>query len=224
MLIKDLANEEKPRERLLLYGKENISNEELLAIIIRNGTHNLSSKNLAAKVLSKFKKIENLKDANINNLMQIKGMGKVKSIEVLASIELGKRVYETLPSKDIKLNNSKKIYNEFKDLFIGQNQELFYSLYFDSKQKLLDYKLLFKGTLNFTTVHPREIFKEAFLLSASSIVLIHNHPSGDPTPSSPDIDITKQIESISKMMGIYLIDHIIIGKNKYYSFYENSHN
>ena len=224
MIIKEMAESEKPRERLLNNGRENLSNEEIIAIVLRTGTKEISSKMLATKILSKFKNISELRNANISNLTTIKGMGKIKSIELIAAIELGKRVYETVPNIYKKYENVNKIYEGFKDLIKDEKQENFYSLYFDTKQNLIDYKLLFKGTLNITTVHPRDIFKEAFLLNAASIIIIHNHPSGDPLPSKPDVDLTNQINTISKIMGINFLDHIIIGQDKYFSFYEESRN
>lgn len=224
MIIKEMAELEKPRERLLNNGKENLSNEEIIAIVLRTGTKEISSKMLATKILSKFKNISELRNANISNLTTIKGMGKIKSIELIAAIELGKRVYETVPNIYKKYENVSKIYEGFKDLIKDEKQEIFYSLYFDTKQNLIDYKLLFKGTLNVTTVHPRDIFKEAFLLNAASFIIIHNHPSGDPLPSKPDVDLTNQINTISKIMGINFLDHIIIGQDKYFSFYEESRN
>lgn len=224
MIIKEMAESEKPRERLLNNGRENLSNEEIIAIVLRTGTKEISSKMLATKILSKFKNISELKNANISNLTTIKGMGKIKSIELIAAIELGKRVYETVPNIYKKYENVNKIYEGFKDLIKDEKQENFYALYFDTKQNLIDYKLLFKGTLNVTTVHPRDIFKEAFLLNAASIIIIHNHPSGDPLPSKPDVDLTNQINTISKIMGINFLDHIIIGQDKYFSFYEESRN
>ena len=184
MIIKEMAELEKPRERLLNNGKENLSNEEIIAIVLRTGTKEISSKMLATKILSKFKNISELRNANISNLTTIKGMGKIKSIELIAAIELGKRVYETIPNIYKKYENVNKIYEGFKDLIKDEKQENFYALYFDTKQNLIDYKLLFKGTLNVTTVHPRDIFKEAFLLNAASFIIIHNHPSGDPLPSN----------------------------------------
>ncbi len=224
MIIKEMAELEKPRERLLNNGKENLSNEEIIAIVLRTGTKEISSKMLATKILSKFKNISELRNANISNLTTIKGMGKIKSIELIAAIELGKRVYETIPNIYKKYENVNKIYEGFKDLIKDEKQENFFALYFDTKQNLIDYKLLFKGTLNVTTVHPRDIFKEAFLLNAASFIIIHNHPSGDPLPSKPDVDLTNQINTISKIMGINFLDHIIIGQDKYFSFYEESRN
>ena len=111
----------------------------------------------------------------------------------------------------------------FKNIFTYEKQENFYAIYLDTKSKLISFKLLFKGTLNSSTVHPREIFKEAYLLSSSFIVCLHNHPSGDPNPSKEDIILTQNILELGYIHGIYLIDHIIVGNNKYFSFYENGY-
>ena len=122
----------------------------------------------------------------------------------------------------VYLTNPKSIINYFNNLFNGIKQELFYVIYLDNQKKYIDKKLLFKGTVNYSLVHPREIFKEAYMLSASYIICIHNHPSGNATPSSNDIELTERIKNIGNLHGIILIDHIIIGKNNYYSFYEDN--
>lgn len=220
VLIKDIPDYEKPRERLVNYGQESLSNEELIAIILRSGTKNYSSKYLANLILKEYKDISELKDASINKLCNIKGIGKTKAIELLAAIELGKRVFYFKNKKDIIFNSTEKIYNFFKYEFILEKQERFYVIFLDAKCKLISYKNLFTGSVNISNVHPREIFKEAFNASASSIICIHNHPSGDVTPSNSDIEITKSLMKIGKIMGIEVLDHIIIGNDKYYSFYE----
>lgn len=218
--IKDIPKNERPRERLIKYGVENLSNEELLSIIIKTGTKDYSSKAISQILLNEIKDIKNLKDITLNKLTNIKGIGKVKAIELLASIELGKRVFEEEKKAQIKLNNSSLIYEYFKDKLKNEKQENFYAIYLDSKSNLISYKLLFKGTLNSSCVHPREIFKYAHLESAYSIIVIHNHPSGDPTPSKEDEKTTKSLIEIGKLMSIPVVDHIIFGKNKYFSFYE----
>jgi DNA repair protein RadC len=220
VLIKDIPDYEKPRERLINYGQESLSNEELIAIILRSGTKNYSSKYLANLILKEYKDISELKNASINKLCNIKGIGKTKAIELLAAIELGKRVFYFKNKKDIIFNSTEKIYDFFKYEFVLEKQERFYVIFLDTKCKLISYKNLFTGSVNISNVHPREIFKEAFNASASSIICIHNHPSGDVTPSTSDIEITKSLMKIGKIMGIEVLDHIIIGNDKYYSFYE----
>ena len=221
VLIKDLPLLERPRERLLKYGPSNLSNEELLSIVLKNGTKNESVKELSNNILKNIDDITSLKYLTINKLTTINGIGKVKAITLLASIELGKRVYQSKDNNIVKLDTAKKIYEYIKKDLIDKKQEYFYCLYLDNKKNLIEKKLLFIGTLNNASVHPREIFKYAYLLSSHSIVCIHNHPSNDVLPSKDDISLTKKLVEIGKIQGINVIDHLIIGNNNYYSFYEN---
>ena len=222
-MIKDIIKSERPRERLLNAGASSLSNEELLSIILKTGTKNISEKDLSRTVLNEIHDITNLRDITYNKLIKIKGIGSVKAIELLASLELGRRVYYTSLKDKVKLNNSSIIFNYFKNLFINETQENFYALYLNTKMELISYKLLFKGTINTSVVHPREIFRHAFLESAYSVIVIHNHPSNNTTPSNEDTELTNKLFEIGNIMSIPLLDHIIIGKDNYYSFYENMH-
>ncbi len=222
-MIKDIIKSERPRERLLNVGASSLSNEELLSIILKTGTKNISVKDLSRTVLNEIHDITNLRDITYNKLIKIKGIGSVKAIELLASLELGRRVYYTSLKDKVKLNNSSLIFNYFKNLFINETQENFYALYLNTKMELISYKLLFKGTINTSVVHPREIFRHAFLESAYSVIVIHNHPSNNTTPSNEDTELTNKLFEIGNIMSIPLLDHIIIGKDNYYSFYENMH-
>lgn len=222
MHVRDIIEEERPRERFLRVGVTNLTNQELLAILIKTGTRELSSMDLALYLLNQVGGIHQLKNSNISQITDIKGIGLVKATEIICAIELGKRIYcNTLKHKE-KLMNAKEIYESSKYLFIGKMQEQFYCLYFNHKQELIERKLLFMGTINRSVVHPREVFKEAYISSASSIVCIHNHPSGDTKPSREDVIFTKSLIEIGKVSGIPVIDHIIVGDNSYYSFYENN--
>ena len=221
--IKDIVKTERPRERLLKGGVEKLNNEDLLAIILKTGTKDKNVKELALEVINYYGSFKNLKDITINQLTSIKGIGEVKAIELVAALEFGKRI---LLDNDMhtkkKLVNAKDIWNYTKYLFNGKQQEYFYALYFNNKQELIGKKILFIGTTNKSIVHPREVFKEAYLLSANSIVCMHNHPSGDTSPSMQDINFTKSLIDIGKIQGIPIIDHIIVSDNSYYSFYEDS--
>ena len=221
-MIKDLPILERPRERLYKLGVSYLSNEELLSIVLKNGVKNISVKEVSNNLLKEIKDITNLRDISINKLIKIKGIGKVKAVTLLASIELGKRVYESKDELNIKLDSSNKIYDYIKKDLVYKKQEYFYCLYLDSKKYLIEKKLLFIGSLTNASVHPREIFKNAYLLSAHSIVLIHNHPSNDVLPSKEDILLTKKLIEIGKINSINVIDHVIIGNNNYYSFYDNN--
>ena len=223
MKFKNLPDEEKPRERLYLYGAKNLSNEELMMILLKTGTKKQSVKDLSFALLIESGGVRNLKNMTYQKLIQIDGIGKVKAIEILALIELSKRMQEQISLPDI-LNcaSPSNIITYFNYLFLDKKQEEFYVLYLDNKKKYLDKKKLFVGSINVSITHPREIFKNAYLLSASFFICIHNHPSGDATPSREDIVITDKLMNIGNMHAIYLIDHIIIGQDNYYSFFEDN--
>ena len=220
-MIRDIPKCERPRERLIAYGVEALSNEELLAIILKSGTRNKSVRSLASEVLNNVVEIDRLKDCGINLLTSINGIGETKACEVLASIELGKRIYLIGQKNKYKIKTSKDVYNLMRyDLSLKQ-QEYFYCLYLNNKNEVLERKLLFMGTVNKSLVHPREVFKYAYLSSASGIICIHNHPSGVLLPSPKDIEFTNDLISIGNFHGIYILDHLIVNEHKYYSFVEN---
>jgi DNA repair protein RadC len=224
MKIKNIPQSERPRERLLKYGSEKLSNEELLSIILKTGTKKQSVKEISTILLSKINNIQNLKDISINSLMEIEGIGEVKAIELKAVIELGKRIYQDVSYEEvIKCTSPSNIIGYFNYLLKDKKQEEFYVLYLDKKKKLLGNKKLFVGTIDSSLSHPREIFKEAYLLSSSYIICIHNHPSGDATPSVEDEEFTRKIQEIGIIHGIPLLDHLIIGNDNYFSFYENNY-
>lgn len=220
--IKDIPKSERPRERLISLGVENLNNEELISILLKTGSKDLSAKDLANNLLKEVGSIYKLKDVNYSMLRKIKGIGDAKACSILTAIELGKRIrLENNSLNNMKITNSSIVFEYFNNLFIDKKQEYFYCVYLDNSKKVLDVKMLFIGTINGSLVHPREVFKEALLLSASSIICIHNHPSGNIFPSKDDINITNRLVEIGLLVGIKIIDHIIIGQNNYYSFMEN---
>lgn len=219
--IKDIPSQERPRERLKEVGVTNLTNKELLSIILKTGTRNKNVSDLALELLRKYDLLE-FKDLNLHDLTQITGIGEVKAIELLATIEFGKRVFLKESKKLEKLDNPKLIWESSKYLFDGLKQEHFYCYYFNNKQQLIERKLIFMGTLNQATTHTREIFKEAYRVSASSIVCLHNHPSNDVTPSVADKLFTERLMKTGSIQGIPVVDHIIVGDNSFYSFYEHS--
>lgn len=221
MLIKDIPINERPIERLIKYGVGNLSNEELLSIIIKTGTINKSVKDISLEILKKIDDINDLKDISYNKLLSINGIGKSKACQILSSIELGKRVFFKNNLEKIKLNNSNIIFENMKSLFLESKQEYFYCLYLNNKCELIERKLLFMGTINRSIVHPREVFKYAYLTSAYSIICVHNHPSGDINPSKEDINFTKALIEIGDIQNIPIVDHIIIGNENYYSMRDN---
>lgn len=191
-----------------------------MAIILKTGTKDKNVTDIAIEILKKYS-LENLKEVTIQQLISIKGIGEVKAIELLSAIELGKRIFlkQKLPLK--KLTNPKEIWEDTKYLFNNQKQEQFYCLYFNNQHQLIERKLLFMGTINKSIVHPREVFKEAYKLSASSIICLHNHPSGNIMPSVEDVKLTSSLVKIGNIQGIPVLDHIIVNEDSYYSFYEH---
>lgn len=220
--IKEIPKEERPRERLINLGVEKLSNEELLAILLKSGTKNSSVKILANNILKELNTITDLKEMTFEKLIKIKGIKQAKACELLASIELGRRINQKFNNiNQIKIVDSSSIFEYYKNILEDKKQEHFYCVYLNTKNEIIKDKLLFVGTINESLVHPREVFKEAYLLSASSIICIHNHPAGSINPSNNDILITKQLKEVGMILGIKILDHIIIGKDKYYSFMDS---
>lgn len=220
--IKDIPLLDRPIERLITRGAESLNNEELLAILLKTGTPSLSAKGLAGLILKKVGSIQNIKDITLESLQEIPGIGPVKAATILSLTELSKRIMQKQDGILYKkLTSTDMVYIHYKDKLSGKMQEHFYAIYLDSQKRIIKEKLLFIGTLNYSLVHPRELFKEAFMVSAAYIICMHNHPSGDVTPSKEDILLTQKLAQIASYIGIPMIDHIIIGNDIYYSFFEN---
>jgi len=220
--IKDIPEHERPIERLIDKGASVLSLEELLAILIKTGTKDESAKALASKILSRLKSSNDLEKMTLEDFVSIKGIGYTKAATLLAAIELSKRLKRGIETiKHLQITNAEIVYTYYHSFLQTRGQEHFYCLYLDSQKRVLESKLLFLGTLNYSLVHPREIFLEAYMNHAVSIICVHNHPSGNPNPSRQDIELTKRLLEIGNLMGIPIDDHIIIGRNSYYSFFED---
>jgi len=215
-MIKDMPNYERPRERFMAYGASQLNTYELLAIILRVGSQNESVIDLSRRLIKEVSHIDALRDMTLNELIQFKGIGQAKAITILSAIELGKRVLENTHEK-IQISSPKIVFDLLGYDLKNLKQEVLIALYLDLKSNLIAKKEIFRGSLNQSLVHPREIFKYAVKFSAYQLILVHNHPSGDPYPSKQDIEMTKAIENAGKMLQIHLLDHIIIGDNNYLS-------
>jgi DNA repair protein RadC len=223
MLIRDFPDDERPRERFIKQGPESLANHELIALLIQTGSKNESVLTLANKLLIHFDGLRLLKDASLDELKAIKGIGTAKAIQLMAAIELGRRV-SNLEFTDRYCIRSpedaaKYMMNEMRFL----TQEHFVCLYLNTKNQVMHKQVVFIGSLNASIVHPREVYKEAFRRSAASIICLHNHPSGDPSPSREDIEVTTRLVECGKIIGIDLLDHIIIGENKFISLKEKGY-
>ena len=219
MKLKDLPELEKPRERLCKYGAKYLSNEELIAILIRTGTRNENVKELSNNILAKLKSVQDMDEMTINELMSVRGIGKVKAITLLAAVELGKRVMTKTFSQNLVLNNANLINEYFANYIVGDKEKLLVIL-LDNKKRLISYKVMYEGTGDEVSASPKEIFNYAIREKASGIVLMHNHPSGVIVPSSADRELTKCIAGSGQMLGINVIDHLITNGKEFYSFYE----
>lgn len=221
--IKDLPLSERPREKLYSHGVEALSNAELLALIIRTGHKEDTAIDVAQRILSIDNRgIGYLADVTLEELTMIKGIGQCKAAQILATIEIGKRLNRKGHHDKIKVTNPGIIADLMMDEMKFLNREHFKIAILDTKNQILAIENISVGTLNASIVHPREVFKIAIKRNANSIILIHNHPSGDPSPSNEDINITNRLIDSGNLVGIKVLDHIIIGDNKYISFKEKN--
>ncbi|HET6871358.1 MAG TPA: DNA repair protein RadC [Sporolactobacillaceae bacterium] len=218
--VRDVPLEERPRERLVKYGAHVCSNQELLAIILRTGSKEESVIQLAERLLTTMNGISNLREATVEELVKIKGIGPTKAIQLLATIELGKRLLNERRHEKQAIRSPKDGADYVMEDLRHLSQEHFVALYLNTKNQVIHQQTVFIGSLNASIVHPREVFKEALKRSAASLVCFHNHPSGDPTPSREDIEVTKRLVDCGIMLGIEVLDHIIIGDKKYVSLKE----
>lgn len=221
MQIKDISKYERPREKAFLIGLDKISSSELLAIIIKSGTKDNSSLQIAYEILKTVNGIANLHMISFKDLNSIKGLSKIKSLEILAAIELAKRIsFQRL--ERVKITNPNDIVNYFSCKLAHEKQEHFVVILLNTKGHMLHYRTIFIGTLNYSLVHPREVFGYIVSYSCASFICLHNHPSGCVQPSQSDIEITDTLFSISNILQIKMLDHIIVGDDSYFSFKENN--
>ena len=217
-MIKEIPKYERPREKLLNNGVKSLSNIELLAIIIKSGVKGKSALELSEEILYSLNSLNDLKDLELEEITKIKGLGKVKAMEIICAIELGRRITNEKKNKQ-KLKTSKEIFNTYKEKMDFKNEHAF-GIYFDSKCNVLAEKDVFSGDVNGINAKPNELFRYAIKIGATALVVLHNHPSGDPTPSNADYKYTEKLKDLAEATNIVLLDHIIIG-NTYYSFNDN---
>lgn len=221
MIVKDLAYADRPREKAIKYGFNKISNSELIAILLRNGTKGKSAIEVSYEVLNKLNGIKGLLSTNINELSSIRGISNVKAIQLLAAIELSKRINDDLEVGQ-RIVDGIDVYNLVGDQLKSEVQENFVLILLDIKNNLINYQFLYKGGLSYHLIHMRDIFREVVKHNAYKFICVHNHPSGDPLPSNSDFKTTKEIIETSNLMGIKFEDHIIIGNNCFFSFKEST--
>lgn len=219
--LKELPLSERPRERMMLHGPQVLSSSELIALILGSGTKGKSVLALSQELLSHFGSLNHLLDASIEDLCQVKGLGKAKAIQLKAALSLANRVYREKTPIAERLQTSLQAYIWVRDLIVHEKKEIFGVILLDARGAAKRWEVISVGTLTQAIIHPREVFYPAIKYLAASLILVHNHPSGDPTPSSEDRHLTEQLIEASQSTGIPLLDHLVIASRGYCSLKES---
>lgn len=219
MRIKDIPSENRPRERLLKDGVSALSSSELLAIILQKGTKKENVIDMCNRLISAYG-LNKLSDLSLQELQEIEGIGPAKAMQIIALFELNKRC--SLANNNVKsINSAKDVFKLLHERFKNEKQEMFIALYLDVRNHLLKEEIITKGVLDASIIHPREVFRGAIKEGAKSVIIAHNHPSGDSSPSNEDIVITERLIKAGEVINIKLLDHIIIGKDSFWSYSKN---
>lgn len=221
-MLRDLPEEERPREKLIAHGVQMLTNAELLAVLLRSGSKKMSVLHLAENLLSLYKEkgLSSIVNLSAHQLSSLHGIGPAKAAAVLAAVELGRRIAQEPSGKKVFINTPADAAAYIMPRLRYETKEKFAVILLNVKNQVLSFRIISVGILNASIVHPREVMTEALLQCAASVILTHNHPSGDPSPSGDDITTTRRLIRAGEIMGIEIADHIIIGENKYISFQE----
>jgi len=220
LMLRDLPHEERPRERMMQYGAESLSQAELLAILLRTGTRRESAIGIAQRMLSQVGSLRQLADLSIKELTNIKGIGPAKAIQLKAGIELGRRMANSRLNQPVTIRSPQDAAEILTEQLRYLQKEHFVCLFLNTKNHVIAQETLSMGSLNASIVHPREVFRAAIKCSSASIICAHNHPSGDPTPSPEDVAITSRLLKAGEIVGIDVLDHLIIGDSNFVSMKE----
>jgi DNA repair protein RadC len=219
-LIRDLPESERPRERLQAYGPSSLSTSELLAIILRTGTRSESVINLGSRLLAQFHGLAGIAKASLADLCEVRGLGVAKAAQLKAALELGKRLMVASPEERPQVKSPSDVANLLMLEMGFLEQEHLRVVLLDTKNHVLGMPTIYVGSLNTSVMRVGELFREAVRANAAAVIVVHNHPSGDPTPSPEDINITRQIVEGGKLLDIDVLDHLIIGQQRYVSLKE----
>jgi DNA repair protein RadC len=221
--IKDLPYEERPRERLIKYGPQVLSNAELIAIIIGTGSRRENAISLAQKLITEERGLKFIVNSSVEKLANIRGIGIAKAVKLKAAVELGRRLMLSTQGENFSVTSPEDVINLLMEEMRYLSKEHFKVVMLNVKNKIIAIETISIGSLNTSIVHPREVFKAAIERSASSIILVHNHPSGDPTPSREDVEVTKRLVEAGNILGIKVLDHVIIGDGRGISLKEKGY-
>jgi DNA repair protein RadC len=217
LTIRELPEQDRPRERLLKHGAQTLSTADLVAILLRAGSREESAVRLAERLLFEHQGLAGLGRITPRVMVKLKGIGLVKAATIAAALELGKRLRDQKSGERPVIRNSQDVKDHMMPLLRYEQKERFYLLPLSTKNHVLDEREISIGSLNASIVHPRELFREALNYAAASVILVHNHPSGDPAPSREDIEVTRRLMEAGKLLEIPVLDHVIIGDGKYVS-------
>jgi DNA repair protein RadC len=218
--IKNWPTEDRPREKLIEKGAQALTETELLAIILRNGNASTgqTAVDQARGLLDRFQSLKGIDQASVGEITSFKGIGPAKAAQVKASLEIARRIGNHPWENGQPLRSSEDVFHHFRDLLEKEQRELFYVVLLNNKnRKLRDVKIS-EGSLTAALVHPREVYNPVIRESAAAVIFVHNHPSGDPAPSPEDIEITRRLKEVGEVMGVRVLDHIVIGRDRYFSF------
>lgn len=221
VLIREIPVDERPRERMMQHGASSLSNAELLAILLRTGTASQSAVHIAERILSQTAGLKGLTDSTIETLVQVRGVGPAKAVQILAGVELGRRISRTIPEERLTVRSPQDAADFMMDELQHLTQEHFVCLFLNTKNQVIGKETIFVGSLNASIVHPREIFRKAVQRASAAIICLHNHPSGDPAPSAEDRNVTRRLKEAGTIIGVDVLDHIIIGEQRFYSMKEH---
>lgn len=217
LMLRDLPHEERPRERMMHYGAESLSQTELLAILLRTGAQSESAIHIAQRLLNIAGGLRGLADLSIEELTTIKGIGPAKAVQLKAGIELGRRMANSRLTEAVVIRSPQDAAEILTEQLRYLQKEHFICLFLNTKNHVIAQETLSMGSLNASIVHPREVFRAAMKCSSAAIICAHNHPSGDPTPSPEDISLTSRLVQAGEIVGIDVLDHLVIGDSSYVS-------
>ena len=220
LMIKELPADERPREKLKEHGAQALGNSELLAILLRTGNFNESALRIAENLLDRQGGLAGFGNATMEEFELVKGVGEAKAITILAAVELGRRITSLAPGERTVIRTPDDVAALLMPRFRYETKESFIAVLLSTKNHVLKTPVISVGSLNASIVHPRELFREAINASAASIILAHNHPSGDPTPSPEDVSLTRKLVEAGKLLDIPVLDHVVLGDGKYISLKE----
>jgi DNA repair protein RadC len=222
-MLRDLPHEERPRERMMHYGAESLSQAELLAILLRTGAQSESAIHIAQRLLGMTGGLRGLADLSIEELTTIKGIGPAKAVQLKAGIELGRRMANSRLTEPVIIRSPQDAAEILTEQLRYLHKEHFICLFLNTKNHVIAQETLSMGSLNASIVHPREVFRAAMKCSSAAIICAHNHPSGDPTPSPEDISLTSRLMQAGEIVGIDVLDHLVIGDSSYVSLKEKGY-